>query len=129
MALKLKTNLLTLIKGACQAEFQPKIIFFQKADLMLVIGSVSVLFKYPGQVQYEEVKPMIDEATLQHFILGMMMALSYPTFKRFKYPYLALILIHPFVIEGVQLFMPHRTPDAADILVGLVGTLLGFCLV
>lgn len=72
---------------------------------------------------------MVDEATLQHFILGMMMALSYPIFKRFKYPYLALILIHPFVIEGVQFFMPDRTPDAADVLVGLVGTLLGFCLV
>jgi VanZ family protein len=42
---------------------------------------------------------------------------------------LALIFIHPFVIEGVQIFMPNRTPDAADILVGLVGTLLGFCLV
>lgn len=72
---------------------------------------------------------MIDEATLQHFILGMVMALSYPTFRRFKYPYLALILIHPFVIEGIQFFMPNRTPDAADVLVGLVGTLLGFCLV
>jgi VanZ family protein len=72
---------------------------------------------------------MIDEAMLQHFILGMMMALSYPTFKRFKYPYLGLILIHPFIIEGVQFFMPNRTPDTADVLVGLVGTLLGFCLV
>ena len=82
-----------------------------------------------GQDYRQENNPMIDEATLQHFILGMMMALSYPTFKRFKYPYLALILIHPFIIEGVQLFMPDRTPDAADVLVGLVGTLLGFCLV
>ncbi len=74
---------------------------------------------------------MIDEATLQHFILGMMMALSYPTFRRFKfkYPYLGLILIHPFIIEGVQFFMPNRTPDTADALVGFVGTLLGFCLV
>jgi VanZ family protein len=77
----------------------------------------------------EEADAMIDEATLQHFILGMMMALSYPTFKRLKYPYLGLILIHPFIIEGVQFFMPDRTPDIADVLVGLVGTLLGFCLV
>jgi VanZ family protein len=72
---------------------------------------------------------MIDEATLQHFILGMMMALSYPTFRRFKYHYLGLILIHPFIIEGVQFFMPTRTPDMADVLVGMIGTLLGFCLV
>jgi VanZ family protein len=72
---------------------------------------------------------MIDETTLQHFMLGMIMALSYPTFRRFKYHYLAVVLIHPFVIEGVQFFMPDRTPDAADVLVGLVGTLLGFCLV
>ena len=50
---------------------------------------------------------MIDEASLQHFILGMMMALTYPTFRRFKYPYLGLILIHPFIIEGVQFFMPN----------------------
>ena len=85
--------------------------------------------KIDGQVQSQKVKPMIDEATLQHFILGMMMAMSYPTFRRFKYPYLALIFIHPFVIEGVQIFMPERTPDVADIMVGLVGTLLGFCLV
>jgi len=72
---------------------------------------------------------MIDAATLQHFILGMMMALSYPAFRRFKYPYLVLILIHPYIIEGVQFFMPGRTPDTADVLVGLIGTLLGFCLV
>ena len=72
---------------------------------------------------------MIDEASLQHFILGMMMALSYPTFRRFKYHYLGLILIHPFIIEGVQFFMPTRTPDMADVLVGMIGTLLGFCLV
>jgi hypothetical protein len=63
---------------------------------------------------------MIDEATLQHFILGMMMALFYPIFKRLKYPYLGLILIHPFIIEGIQFFMPDRTPDTADALVGLV---------
>jgi VanZ family protein len=72
---------------------------------------------------------MIDEATFQHFILGMMMALSYPIFKRLKYPYLGLILIHPFVIEGIQFFVPNRTPDTADALVGLIGILLGFCLV
>jgi VanZ family protein len=82
-----------------------------------------------GHSSREEADAMIDEATLQHFILGMMMALSYPTFKRFKYPYLGLILIHPFIIEGVQFFMPSRTPDTADVFVGLVGTLLGFCLV
>ena len=29
---------------------------------------------------------MVDEATLQHFLPGMMMALSYPTFKRFRHP-------------------------------------------
>jgi VanZ family protein len=40
----------------------------------------------------------------------------------------SILFIHPFVIEGVQFFMPDRTPDAADVLVGLVGTLLGFCL-
>ena len=33
------------------------------------------------------------------------------------------------IIEGVQFFMPDRTTDTADVLVGLVGTLLGFCLV
>ena len=72
---------------------------------------------------------MLDEATLQHFILGMMIALSYPAFQRFKYPYLGLILIDPFIIEGVQFFMPNRTTDTVDVFVGLVGTLLGFCLV
>jgi VanZ family protein len=77
----------------------------------------------------EKADAMIDQATLQHFILGMMMALSYPTFGRFKYAYLGVILIHPFVIEGVQFFIPGRTPDTADLLVGLVGTLFGFCLV
>jgi VanZ family protein len=82
-----------------------------------------------GNSFIEEADAMIDEVIIQHFILGMMMALSYPTFKRFKYPYLGLILIHPFLIEGVQFFMPDRTPDTADVLVGLVGTLLGFCLV
>ena len=71
---------------------------------------------------------MIDQATLQHFILGMVMALSYPIFKRIKYPYLGLILLHPFIIEGVQFFMPDRTPDTVDAVVGLVGILLGFCL-
>jgi VanZ family protein len=77
----------------------------------------------------QEADAMIDEATLQHFILGMMMALSYPIFRRFKYIYLGLIFIHPFIIEGVQFFMPGRTPDTADIMVGLTGTLLGFCLI
>ena len=72
---------------------------------------------------------MIDAATLQHFILGMIMALSYPIFRRFKVLYLSLILIHPFIIEGVQFFMPSRTPDTADIIVGFLGTLFGFCLV
>ena len=72
---------------------------------------------------------MIDATVLQHFILGMMMALSYPAFRRFKYPYLVMILIHPYIIEGVQFFMPGRTPDTADVVVGLIGTLLGFCLV
>ena len=77
----------------------------------------------------QEDDTMIDVATLQHFILGMMMALSYPVFRRFKYLYLGLIIIHPFIIEGVQFFIPGRTPDTADIMVGLIGTLLGFCLV
>jgi hypothetical protein len=63
---------------------------------------------------------MIDEANLQHFILGMMMALSYPIFKRLKYPYLGLILIHPFIVEGVQFFMPDRTPDSAGPFWGFV---------
>ena len=72
---------------------------------------------------------MIDAATLQHFTLGMMMALTYPIFRRFKYPYLLLILIHPYIIEGVQFFIPGRTPDTVDVMVGLTGTLLGFCLV
>ena len=72
---------------------------------------------------------MIDAASLQHFILGMMMALTYPIFRRFKYPYLGLILIHPYIIEGVQFYMPGRTPDTVDVMVGLIGTLLGFCLV
>ena len=72
---------------------------------------------------------MIDEATLHHFLLGMIMAISYPVFKRFKYPYLGLIIIHPFIIEGVQFFLPGRTPDTADVLVGIMGIILGFCLV
>ena len=72
---------------------------------------------------------MIDEATLHHFSLGMIMAISYPVFKRFKYPYLALIMIHPFIIEGVQFFLPGRTPDTADVLVGIMGIILGLCLV
>ena len=99
-------------------------------DLMLVIWLISCSIWIPKKKAppSENVK-MIDESTLQHFILGMMMALSYPTFKRFKYPYLALIFLHPFIIESVQFFMPERTPDAADVVVGLVGTLLGFCLI
>ena len=72
---------------------------------------------------------MFIDSSLQHLILGLLMALFYPTFRRFKYPYLILILVHPFIIEGVQLFMPTRTADTTDIIFGLVGTLLGFCLV
>ena len=74
---------------------------------------------------------MFVEASLQHLILGLVMALCYPTFRRFnfKYPYLILILAHPFIIEAVQLFMPTRTADTTDIMFGLIGTLLGFCLV
>jgi VanZ family protein len=72
---------------------------------------------------------MYIESSLQHLILGLLMAMAYPTLKRFKYPYLILLLAHPFIIEGVQLFMPDRTADTADILFGLIGTLLGFCLV
>ena len=72
---------------------------------------------------------MIDAATLQHFILGMMMALTYPVFRRFRYPYLGLILIHPFIIEGIQFFVPNRTPDPADAFLGLAGILLEFCLI
>jgi hypothetical protein len=88
-----------------------------------------IICRLKARFQSEGNGSMIDEATLQHFLLGMMMALTYPTFKRFKYPFLGLILIHPFLVEGVQFFMPSRTPDTADVLVGLVGTLLGFCLV
>ena len=72
---------------------------------------------------------MIDAASFQHFILGMAMALSYPIVRRFKYPYLGLIIIHPYIIEGVQFYIPGRTPDTVDVMVGLIGTLLGFCLV
>ena len=72
---------------------------------------------------------MIDEANFQHFLLGTMMALSHPFFIRFKYLYLSLILIHPFIIEGIQFFVPNRTPDPADAFLGLAGILLGFCLI
>ena len=74
---------------------------------------------------------MFIESSLQHLTLGLLMALCYPTFRRFnfKYPYLFLLLAHPFIIEAVQLFMPTRTADTTDILFGLIGTLLGFCLV
>jgi glycopeptide antibiotics resistance protein len=60
-----------------------------------------------------------------------MMALCYPTFRRFnlKYPYLIVLLAHPFIIEAVQIFMPSRTVDTTDIMFGLIGALLGFCLV
>lgn len=109
------------------------IFMFLSADLEKRVEKVRPLSRNEnhlyGNSFSEETDAMIDEASLQHFILGMMMALSYPTFKRLKYPYLGLILIHPFIIEGVQFFMPNRTPDTADALVGLVGTLLGFCLV
>jgi VanZ family protein len=126
---KLKSKFLTLIKIKCQAKFQQNSTFLIKPILSLPAGLFLYYFNIRGQVVCSKDETMIDEATLQHFILGMIMALSYPTFRRFKYSYLALILIHPFVIEGVQFFMPSRTPDAADVLVGLVGTLLGFCLV
>ena len=126
---KLKTNLLTLMKTKCQAEFLQKSNYCQKPILSLPADRFLYYFNIRGHAAFSKDEAMIDEATLQHFILGMIMALSYPTFRRFKYSYLALILIHPFVIEGVQFFMPDRTPDPADILVGLVGTLLGFCLV
>ena len=115
---------------------QPNSIFWLKAIENFTNWNFSLCFlrfwyyvHIYGYAFMEEADAMIDEATLQHFILGMMMALTYPTFRRFKYPYLGLILIHPFIIEGVQFFMPNRTPDTADALVGLVGTLLGFCLV
>jgi VanZ family protein len=72
---------------------------------------------------------MIDETNFQHFLLGTMMALSYPFFKRFKYQYIGLILIHPFLIESIQFFVPNRLPDTADALLGLIGVLLGFCLI
>ena len=57
------------------------------------------------------------------------MALTYPAIKKYKYSYLTLLFAHPFIIEGVQLFMPNRTADTTDIVFGLIGTLLGFCLV
>ena len=74
---------------------------------------------------------MLIESSLQHLILGLLMALSYPLLRRFnfKYSYLILLLAHPFIIEGVQIFMPARTADTTDIVFGLIGTLLGFCLV
>ena len=72
---------------------------------------------------------MYIESSLQHLILGLLMALTYPAIKKYKYSYLALLFAHPFLIEGVQLFMPNRTADTTDIVFGLIGTLLGFCLV
>ena len=69
------------------------------------------------------------QSSLQHLILGLMLAMAYPAIRRFKYPYLILLLANPFIIEAVQLFMPSRTVDTTDIMFGLIGTLLGFCLV
>jgi VanZ family protein len=74
-------------------------------------------------------KHMYIESSLQHLILGLLMALTYPAIKKYKYSYLTLLFVHPFIIEGVQLFMPNRTADTTDIVFGLIGTLLGFCLV
>jgi VanZ family protein len=97
---------------------------------LLEIDSLYVLsLQLPKGRPEERVEPMFIESSLQHLILGMAMAFVYPTFRRFKYPYLFLLLAHPFLIEGVQLFMPSRTVDASDIYFGLIGTLLGFCLV
>ena len=72
---------------------------------------------------------MYIESSLQHLILGLLMALTYPAIKKYRYAYLVLLLAHPFIIEGVQLFMPGRTADTTDIWFGLIGTLLGICLV
>jgi VanZ family protein len=74
-------------------------------------------------------KRMYIESSLQHLILGLLMALAYPAFKKYKYFYLVLLISHPFLIEGVQLFIPNRTADTADIVFGLIGSLLGVCLV
>jgi hypothetical protein len=46
---------------------------------------------------------MFVESSLQHLILGLMMALAYPAIRRFRYPYLIILLAHPFIIEAVQL--------------------------
>ena len=98
-------------------------------NFFLDICSLVVLFKLPESVDPGKAGKMFVESSLQHLILGLLMALFYPIFRRFKYPYLLLILAHPFIIEGVQLFMPGRTADTTDIMFGLIGTLLGFCLV
>ena len=74
-------------------------------------------------------KLMYIDSSLQHLILGLLMALTYPAFRKYKYSYLTLLIAHPFIIEGVQLFMPDRTADTTDICFGLIGTLLGICLV
>jgi glycopeptide antibiotics resistance protein len=98
-------------------------------NFFLDIYSLFVLFRLPESVTWGKAGKMFVESSLQHLILGLLMALFYPTFRRFRYPYLILILAHPFIIEGVQLFMPSRTADTTDIMFGLIGTLLGFCLV
>jgi VanZ family protein len=72
---------------------------------------------------------MYIESSLQHLILGLLMALTYPAFRKYKYSFLVLLIAHPFIIEGAQLFMPDRTADTTDIWFGLIGTLLGICLV
>ena len=98
-------------------------------NFFLDICSLVYYLDYLRALTWGKAGKMFVESSLQHLILGLLMALFYPTFRRFKYPYLILILAHPFIIEGVQLFMPSRTADTTDIIFGLIGTLLGFCLV
>jgi hypothetical protein len=81
---------------------------------------------FTRQIVMEEADAMIDEATLQHFILGMMMALTYPTFRRFKYPYLGLILIHPWSDTDTSVYYRGGSVFHAGSNTGYSGCIGGF---